>query len=73
MSTVNKEIADIVIAGNGFYPGDFHLPPVVRIVTYTNNWGGKDYALIYQGEPLTRYHDSPACHDVDIVWERSND
>lgn len=47
MPTVNKAIADVVVANNGVYPGDEHRPPVVRVVEYDNAWGGVSYGLEY--------------------------
>jgi hypothetical protein len=49
MSTVTKQIADKIIAGNGYYPGD-HIR-VYKIVKYQNAFDGGDcYKLIYEGQ-----------------------
>jgi hypothetical protein len=69
MPTVSKPIADAVIAGNGFYPGDEHLPPVTKIVQYRDNWGGTDnLGLIRADEPQDRYETAPDCHDPKVIW-----
>jgi len=69
MATVNsREIVDEIIANNGEYEGD---PIVVRIVQYNNQFNGDlAYGLIYEGEDLNRYHDSPACHNPTTIFER---
>ena len=71
MATVNsKAIVDEIIAGNGIYPGDEHMP-VVRIVQYNNQFdGGIAYGLIYKGEDLNRYFGG-ACHNSKVIWERA--
>lgn len=62
MTTVSKAIADEIVKGDGYYPGD-HMQ-VVRIVKYQNQFDGGDaYGLIYRGKNLQRYHQSPACHN----------
>jgi hypothetical protein len=71
MSTVSKAIADTVITGNGFYPGDEHLPPVTKVVQYRDNWGGTDnYGLIRADEPQDRYETAADCHEPQVVWVR---
>ena len=71
MSTVSKSIADEVIVGNGVYPGDEHLPPVVKVVKYQNCFDGGDaYGLIRQGHALSMYHSSEFVRNPVTVWER---
>jgi hypothetical protein len=72
MATVNsRAIVDEVIAGNGVYPGDEHIPPVVRIVQYENQFdGGIAYGLIYRGEDPMRYFGG-ACHNPVVIWDRT--
>lgn len=55
MPTVSKHIADEIKANNGHYAND---PLVVRIVEYTNAWGGTAYGLEYEGR-LGQYSESP--------------
>jgi len=66
MATIDKELAFEIIAANGYFLDD---PRVVRVVKYQNQFGGESYAVIYTGEDRDRYHKSPACRDVVIVWE----
>jgi hypothetical protein len=67
MATVTKQMAEQIIAADGYYPGD---PRVSRIVRYRNDFDGAEaYALIWPYEDQERYHKSPAAHDVEIVWE----
>lgn len=72
MSTVSKTLADLIIQGNGVYPGDEHISPVIRIVLYTNKFDGRreSYGLIYRGQPLDRYNESPSIIDPVVYWER---
>ena len=69
MATVNsREVVDIIIKNNGWYPGDDI--PVVRIVEYNNQFNGEiAWGLIFRGEDLGRYHSSPAVHNPRIIWE----
>lgn len=70
MSTVSKDIADKIIEGNGFYPGD-HIR-VTKIVKYQNCFNGADaYGLIYEGQDPMRYHKSPACMNPTDYWNAS--
>jgi hypothetical protein len=70
MSTIDsKEIIDTIIAGNGVYPGDEGLPPVVRIVKYTNAWGHKTYGTETSHE-IGRYSPSEYINDPEVYWTR---
>jgi hypothetical protein len=63
MGTINKAIADKIIAGTNY------VDETQYIVTYNNQFdGGLEYATIGWRESPTRYHDSPACHNVKLVW-----
>jgi hypothetical protein len=68
MATVNdREIVDLIIRGNGFYPEDDIR--VVRIVQYNNQFNGKvAYGLIYEGEDINRYF-VPQCHNAHSIWD----
>jgi hypothetical protein len=67
MGTINKEIAEVIIANNGYYPGD---PRVKKIVTYNNQFnGGLEWALVGPGDDLMRYEKSPASHKVKVIWQ----
>lgn len=70
MATITqKDVVDAIIANNGIYEGD---PPVVRIVEYNNQFnGGIAWGLIYQGEDINRYHNSGACLNPRIIFERT--
>lgn len=70
MSTINsKEIIDKIIAGNGIYPGDEHCSPIVRIVEYTNAWGGTCWGTETQRE-LGKYHPTEFVRNPKVIWER---
>lgn len=66
MATVDKDIADRVIAG------EFDSDPAgkyVRIVKYTNAWGGESYGLEMANE-IGRYAESEYVIDPQVYWER---
>lgn len=70
MATYDKETCMDIIKRNGEpLPGDLKI--AVRIVSYENQWGGDSWAAIYEGEDLGRYHASPACRNVKVVWDRN--
>lgn len=71
------EMIEAIIAGNGVYPGDEHLAagPVVRIVQYTNAWGGRTHGVVYEAEAraggLHRYEQvSESITDPVVIWTR---
>lgn len=70
MATVSKDLADTMIANNGVYPGDEHLPPCVRIIEYTNSFGsGQSYGLEYKGQE-GKYSASQFVINPKVYWER---
>lgn len=71
MSTISLEIARTVKAHNGVYPGDEHLPPIVKIVEYDNLWGGQGYGIVYQGKPDV-YTESEHVINPRVWWERQS-
>lgn len=72
MATVDKDIADTIIQGNGFYPGDENLEPAVLITEYDNAWGGTSYGVTYEGEP-NKYTASPFVREPRLYWQRTAD
>ena len=78
MTVDSPEMIEAFIAGNGVYPGDENLPagPVVRIVQYTNRWGGRTYGVVYEAEAragqLYRYEQvSENISDPVVIWTRA--
>ncbi len=65
MSTVSKTMADKLVACNGCYKDDM---PVVRIVEYTNAWGGTAYGLECEHQ-MGRYAPSEYVIDPRVYWE----
>ena len=63
MGTINKQIADDVIAGK--YAED----RPVKIVKYTNAWGGEAYGLICKGQSLDTYAESDFVQNPSVYWE----
>lgn len=74
MSTVDKEFADKMVACRGvMYPDDPFEPPVIRIVEYTNAWGGKGYGLTFQGQDPNKYmRASEYVIEPRVYWEKTN-
>jgi hypothetical protein len=63
MGTINKAIADKIINGTDF------VDETQYVVTYNNMFdGGLEYATIGWREDPLRYHASPACFNVEVVW-----
>jgi len=63
MGTINREIAKDII--KGLYPTD----DTTKIVTYNNMFdGGLTFATVYRHEYQNKYEESPACHNVRVVW-----
>jgi hypothetical protein len=73
MSTVNKEFADTVVAANGvLYPDDPFEPPIVRIVRYTNAWGGEGFGMTFKGQDPEKYmRPTEFVINPVIYWEAS--
>lgn len=67
MATISKAIADDVIAGK--YDDDYALP--MKIVKYTNAWGGEAFGLIFQGQNPDTYRASEYVINPTVYWERA--
>lgn len=65
MGTISKKIADDVIAG--LYDDD----RPVKIVKYTDAWGGEAYGLICAHENPDRYAPSEYVRNPSLYWERA--
>ena len=63
VGTVNKQIADDVIAGK------YAFDNPRKIVKYLNAWGGESYGLICAHEPLDKYKASDFVKNPEIYWE----
>ena len=63
MASINKQIADDIIAGK--YPED----DCTKIVTYNNMFdGGLTYAAVFRRNYQNKYEESPACQNVRTYW-----
>lgn len=65
MATVDKELADKLKAGNGYYMDD---PRVASIIEYDNAWGGVGYGLNYEGRG-NRYTESDFVRNPRVYWQ----
>lgn len=68
MATVSKDLADKLVAGNGYYADD---PRVIRIIEYDNAWGGKGYGIEYQRD-IGRYSESEFVRNPKVYWQCSD-
>ena len=65
MSTVDKTIADRIVAGE--FPED----EAERIVAYENAWGAIAYGVTFKGQdPQTYLTPTPYIRNPVIYWER---
>lgn len=65
MSTVNKRIADDILAGK------YEDSKVVKIVQYTTPEGWQNnFGLISEGQPLDMYEASPFIIAPQLYWEK---
>jgi hypothetical protein len=65
MATVDKDLADKLVANNGYYADD---PRVQRIIKYDNAWGGIGYGLEYEGQ-IGKYSSSEYVNNPRIYWQ----
>lgn len=73
MTTVDKEFADKIIAGRGFYDNDDSdelgdNPRCVKIIEYTNMWNKLSYGLVFKGE-RDKYVHTDYVQNPHIYWE----
>lgn len=73
MATINdRKFVDKIIAGNGRV--DLEEAPdnpwCIKIVEYTNAWGGLSYGLIFQGDDLEKYSANNYIRNPKTIWER---
>lgn len=68
MSTIDKKLADELITRDGRYMND---PQIMRIVKYTNAWGGEAYGMEYE-QSLGRYADSEFINKPSVYWAHSS-
>jgi hypothetical protein len=64
VSTFDKTLADRIIAG------DYEEDCWVKIVEYTNKWGGTSYGCIRKGQDLDSYRETAYVINPRVYWER---
>lgn len=66
MGTVSKDLADKLVAQNGYYADD---PRVMRIVEYENAFNGaKSYGIEYEGQ-MGKYSPSEFVINPKVYWQ----
>lgn len=63
MATVDKSIADRIIAG------EFAEDQPTRIIKYMNAWGGEAYGVEFATDRPGRYTASEFVQNPEIYWE----
>lgn len=63
MATVDKDIADRVMAG------EFSEDGWVKVVKYTTPEGGEAYGLVHHADDPDRYRPSPYVINPVTIWE----
>lgn len=67
MATVSKELAEQIIAQDGYYEDD---PRVQQVVKYLNAFGGESWAILYARDVAgNRYAPSEYVRSPQIVWK----
>ena len=64
MATVDKEIADRIVAGE--FPED----NARKIVEYDNAFGGVGYGVIFGDDDPDRYHETMFVRNPRLYWEK---
>jgi len=68
VATVTKEIAEKIIANDGYFGDD---PRVWQVVRYTNAWGNDAYAILYEQDVmLNRYRKSEFIRNPVVLWKK---
>jgi len=67
MATVDKNIADQIVAGK------FASDEPTRIVEYDNAWGGKAYGVTFKGQDINTYMRSTEyVRNPKVYWDHAN-
>jgi len=68
MPTVSKDLADKIIANDGYY---FDDPRVHRIVEYTDMGGKQAYGMEY-GHQVGKYAESVYIRNPKVYWQATD-
>lgn len=68
MATVSKDIADRIIKGE--FAAEDGWP--LRIVEYTNAWGGVAYGVEHHASEYGKYRESKFVRNPKVYWERKD-
>jgi len=67
MTINDPDIIAAIIANNGAYHDDL---PIIKIVVYTNAWGGTAYGCVAKGQDLNTYAPSRFILNPVTIFER---
>ena len=66
MATVDKALAEQIIAQDGYYADD---PRVMQVVKYENAFGGYSWAILYALDvAINRYAASDYVRNPQVMW-----
>lgn len=68
MSTVNREIALVLLKNDGYYPGD---PQVFAVYRYVNDWDGLAYRFSMHERDDKSFHRSEYIHEPVLLWNKN--
>lgn len=72
MATVStRSIVDTIIARNGFYPGDEHLPSVIEIIEYDTKWDTVAWGLLYEHDRPNKYEATDTVRNPRTIWKKA--
>lgn len=66
MATVDKDIADRIVAG------EFAEDDARKIVEYDNAFGGVSYGVIFGNDDPDRYCETEFVRNPRVYWEKPN-
>lgn len=71
MATVStRSVVDVIVARDGFYPGDEHLPPVVEIIEYDTKWDTTVWGLLFERDRPNKYEETDTVRKPRTIWRR---
>lgn len=68
MSTINRDIALVLLRNDGWYPGD---PQVLSVYRYTNDWGNVAYRFSPHERDEASFLRSEFIHEPVLLWDRA--
>ena len=67
MATIDRQLAEELIANDGSYYSD---PRAYAVLAYISAWGRESYAVAYSAHDLLRYVPSDSIRSPLVIWTR---